>query len=197
MVFKLLQDEDIRAIKDMLWNGHTQSFIANKYHISQAHIANISSGRFAGRILWEDGSEGGLPHWRKLQIHARRRKHGTNIVKAGGLLPRSEYERIGREVEAKLHPTPVAGPPSEPYVSRDIGEDEREAPRSEPAGPAGWENHPLAVQAQAEGDTILLEACKQTLAAASPDIWEEDLVYNLIQNVATEKRNALGGMGQA
>ena len=192
MVFKILQDEDIRGIKEMLWNGYTQSFTANKYQVSQAHIANISSGRFAHRIPWEDGTEGGMPQWRKLQIHRRRRKHGSDIVKAGGLLSKGEYERLGRMVDTHLNPTPVAGPPSEPYVSRDLGDEEpdRSAPRPVAAGPQGWKQHPLAVQAQAEGDDILLQACKDCLAAASPDIWEEDIVYNLIQQVAAAKRAA-------
>ena len=88
-------------------------------------------------------------------------------------------------LEAEQHPTPIYDNAPETYISKDVTTD---APPPSAALPTGWEQHPLAVQALAEEDNILLQACKDTLAAVSPDIWEEDTAYNLIIQVAEAKR---------
>ena len=71
MRYRLL-DEDVKEVKRLYWEGCTQLYAATVFNVSQATIYRIVKGDQRSEVPWPDGSIGGLPDVRRIELAAAR-----------------------------------------------------------------------------------------------------------------------------
>ena len=69
-----LSQEDVLEIKQLLYNGLSQTDIADRFDISQPHVSRIVHGIIHGNVEWPDGSIGGAD----IELLVRRRMELLN-----------------------------------------------------------------------------------------------------------------------
>lgn len=92
----VLDENMARQIKARLWEGDKTVDISYELGISQALVSNVKTGRSYFDASWPDGSHGGMPEYRRLQLMKSRQRESITAKRLGG---NNEY--IAPEVTAQ------------------------------------------------------------------------------------------------
>lgn len=79
-----ISDGDARTIKARLWEGEATVDIAMNLGYSQPTVSNIKTGKQYFDTPWPDGSCGGMPEYRRLQLMKGKQRDTITAKRLGG-----------------------------------------------------------------------------------------------------------------
>lgn len=176
----------VKEIKEKIWDGYPQIYVAEEYLTTQGTISRIVNGHVWAEVPWPDGSRGSMSINRRTDLHRQRLEKVPSLVNAP---PREKPVEIGpialkaaqiiEEMEEQEYLRRDQEIVNQPYV---VPKREKEKPISLKFDPAAWQelletapDNPYVKQAS-EGDEVDKFIILQTFSALPQSAWEGDLV---------------------
>jgi hypothetical protein len=187
-----------KDIKQRIWDGVPQSYIAEEFSITQATVSRITNGHQWIEVPWPNGSRGALPIERKMFILKRRLEGAQPMRVASAPEPQVELSDIAIEA-ADL----IAQEEEREYRKRD--EELALAPYEVPSrkraeittdlsfNPSIWKkflelvpDNRFVKEAEESGDTLQKRAIIHTFSALPDTLWDSGMMDRYIAAARAE-----------
>ena len=75
----------VREIKKKLWDGATHQIVATMFGVSQPHVSRIAKGSQWADVVWPDGSFGGFPLSRRIELMSLREQNTAVLIDSASI----------------------------------------------------------------------------------------------------------------